>query len=82
MKKMSPNKRNKLIEIFVIKDLNTNVKNCYIEIDKNSGGYPYLTELISAQKFRSKKIANNYMKTFKKENWILEKFIYYTSTCD
>jgi len=67
--------------IFVIKDLNVKTKNCYVEIDRNSGGYPYLTDLINAHRFYSKSPAIEYMETFEKENWILQKFIYHATDC-
>jgi len=64
--------------IYVLKDTTVKNKNKYVGLDKPSGGYPYLTDLINCNRFYNRKSVNEYMKMFNEEHWILEKFIYYT----
>ena len=64
--------------IYVLKDVLQEAKNCYVEIDKASGGYPYLTDLINSHRFYSLDSINEYMKMFKDEPWEIEVLIYYT----
>jgi hypothetical protein len=64
--------------IYVLKDITVKNKNKYIGLDKPSGGYPYLTDLINCNRFYNIKSVNTYKEMFDKESWVIEKFIYYT----
>ncbi len=63
---------------FVIIDLNHKGEDNFVAIDHGSGGYPYNTSLLSAKKFLHPGDAEEYMNMFSKENWKLEKLVYYT----
>ena len=58
-------------DVYVIKDTGAKDENCYVDIDRSSGGYPFLRPLIDAYKFYSKKNAIGYMDTFHKEKCLV-----------
>jgi len=68
-------------DVYVIKDTGAKDENCYVDIDRSSGGYPFLRPLIDAHKFYNKKSAIGYMETFHKEKWVLQKFTCYATDC-
>jgi len=69
--------------IFVLKDVNAkDDESCYVDIDRSSGGYPFLTDLINAHYFYSKERANEYRDLFKNKKWVLQKLIYHATDCE
>jgi hypothetical protein len=55
--------------------LKVSMKNKYIGIDSNSGGYPYHTDIKRAETFINKQNAIDYSKMFKNEKWELHTLI-------
>jgi len=66
-------------QIYIILDKNSNK---YIALDRDSGGYPYQTEIHLAKFWANLVAAEEYLKLFPRENWEILQILFVTTNLD